>query len=224
MTVYKSKVKEIKQIHKEVLELTLSLPSEYDFKVVPGQFIVIKFEGFNRAYSVLEYDIINNELKLAIQRVENGKATTIIFNEYKIGTEINITKPMGNKLIVDKSHNDIMLVATGIGIVPIYCILKDLAANYNCKVDLIYGTRYKEDLYYLDDILNMTKDNISFTPVLSREDIPGVHRGYITDIITKENTQGKKIYMCSSNTVAKSFKEKLESINFDMNNFKHESN
>lgn len=218
---YKAIITEIKEVHKEVLEITLKLPEEYP-NIIPGQFIVINIaEGIKRAYSILDFD--NDTIKLLTKKVEGGKGTSIIFSEYKEGMIIDITKPTGKKLIVDKSSN-ITLVATGIGIVPIYCILKDLAAS-NHNVELIYGSRYLDDLYYNDKILEVIKDtNIKYTQVLSREYIEGIHKGYVTDVIRCRDLSDRKIYMCSSKQVAESFKSVLDELGFDINNFKHECN
>lgn len=227
MTTFSTTIKEIKKIHEEVLEITLSLPKDYKFDIISGQFIIIKFIGFNRAYSILDYNEHLNEMKLAIKKVENGKGTTIIFDTYKKGTIVDISKPMGKKLIIDKKHKDIMLVATGIGIVPIYYMLKDLCETHQGKVTLLYGSRTLNDLYYNESILNIKKlmgEDLEYIPVLSREKTEGIHMGYITDLITKEKILNKHIYMCSSKQVAKSFKEKLEFLDFNINNFKHESN
>lgn len=228
MNAYNSVITNMTFLSKDVVEITFKIENgQMDF--TPGQFILVEVStqpSVMRAYSVLDYNLGTNEIKIAVKKVENGEATTIIFNDFKVGMNIKLMGAMGNELIVNKSDEELVLVATGIGITPILCILNDLiASNYKGKVDFLYGARTLDELFYSSEIEEIAKnhENIKFIPVLSREKCDGVKFGYVTDIIKNMSLENKSIYMCSSKTVATSFKNTLIDLKFDINKFKCES-
>lgn len=226
---FKTQISKINYLSEDVMEITFKIVESDRMCFTPGQFMLIKISSepmIMRAYSVLDYNQETNELSVAIKKVEGGKGTSIIFDTFKVGMEVNIVGPMGDKLIVDKNEKDLVLVATGIGITPILCILKDLVnSNYDGKVTFIYGARTQSELFYLNDIKNIEKenDNIEFIPVLSREKLEGSRSGYVTDIIKEMDLNNKHIYMCCSRAVASSFKEALELKGFNLSKFSCES-
>ena len=228
MNSYSGEISAFKFLAEDVVEITFKLiVGKMDF--TPGQFIIVevsKEPSITRAYSVVEYNLETNEIKIGVKKVQNGQATTIIFNDFKVGMNIQITGPMGGELIVDKSAKELLLAATGIGITPMICILNDLVAtNYNGKIDFLYGARTKNDLVYSDEIIELASKNpnINFIPVLSREALEGFKKGRITDFIKDIDLSNKTIYMCGSEAVVTSFKEKLIELGFDMSKFKSES-
>lgn len=229
MNFYNTVISGLKFLGKDVVEITFKLEDGQKMDFTPGQFILVEVSvqpNVMRAYSVLDYNLETNELKIGVKKVEGGQATTIIFDSFRVGMNIRVAGAMGNKLIVDKNDESIVLVATGIGITPILCVLKDLVkSNYEGKIDFIYGARTLDELHYSEEIVELSKsnENISFIPVLSREIVDGMEKGYVTDIIKGMDLSNKTIYMCSSNTVAKSFKDTLVELGFDIDKFKCES-
>lgn len=226
---FKTQISKINYLSEDVMEITFKIVESDRMCFTPGQFILIKISSepmIMRAYSVLDYNLKTNELSVAIKKVEGGKGTSIIFDTFKVGMEIDIMGPMGKDLIVDKNEKDLVLVATGIGITPILCILKDLVkSNYDGKVTFLYGARTQSELFYLEDIKNIEKenDNVEFISVLSREERENTFKGYVTDVIKDIDLTNKHIYMCCSRNVAKSFKDTLIEKEFDLSKFSCES-
>lgn len=229
MNSFISSISNINMLTKDVMEITFKLPNDDKMNFTPGQFIIVEVASqpnISRAYSVLNYDLESNELKIAVRKVENGEATSIIFNEFKIGREVKLTGAMGQELVIDKSNKELVLVAVGIGITPILCILKDLVkSDYDGQIEFIHGARVLTDLFYIDEIKEIISKNknIRYMPILSKDAIDNIPSGYVTDIIKDINLTNKHIYMCSSPVVAKSFKEVLINENFDLSKFKCES-
>ena len=59
--------------------------------------------------------------------------------------------------------------------------------------------------------------------MLSKDEIDGISKGYVTDVIKNIDLKDKAIYMCGSNIVAKSLKETLIELDFNIENFNCES-
>lgn len=225
---FKSKITNIKKHSSDVYEITFQVEGE-ELKFTPGQFILIKISDephIMRAYSILRYNSETNEVSVGIKKVPNGQGTTIIFEKFEIGMQVELMGPMGETLIVDKSKKDIVLIATGIGITPIVCILEDLAlSGYKGNVELIYGDRTLREMHYYDEVLKISENikNINIIPVLSREEKPGFKKGYVTDVVKGLELSGKCVYMCSSNKVAGAVKDVLVEKGFNVKDFFCES-
>ena len=226
---FETAISNIKYLSSDVMEITFKIMSHERMSFIPGQFILVKISNspmIMRPYSVLNYNTSTNEVSIAVKKVEGGEGTKIIFDTFKLGLEVEIMGAMGESLIVDKKEADLLLVATGIGITPIMCILKDLHnSNYSGNITFMYGARTKSELFYLDEIEKIISENknIKFNSVLSREAVEGSYKGYVTDLVKDMNLEGKHIYMCSSRAVASSFKEVLEMKKFNLSKFSCES-
>lgn len=228
MKSLKTIITSLRLINHDVMEIGFKIKEDtMDF--IPGQFISVKLSTnpfIVRPYSVLRYDRVANEVYIGVKRVAGGVATSRIYETFRCGMEVEIMGAMGDSLIVDKSNKDIVLVATGIGITPILCVLEDLVnSKYNGNIELVYGNTTLKELYYLDKIeaLISNSNNIKLTKVISREEVQGIRKGYVTDVIKEMDLTGKYIYMCSSNKVASSLKDALVNMNFDLSKFSCES-
>lgn len=229
MNSYNTKISGLKFLTKDVVEITFKLKDGQKMNFIPGQFVIVEVQSqpnVSRAYSVLDYNLETNEVKIAVRKVEGGQATTIIFNEFRIDREVKLMGALGGELIVDKNNKELVLVATGIGITPILCILKDLVdSNYDGKIEFIHGARTVSELFYMNEIKELvaSNDNIEYIPILSKDVVDDMRFGYVTDIAKDMELSNKHIYMCSSPIVAKSFKELLIEKEFDLSSFSCES-
>ena len=220
---------DIKYPADDIMEITFKINGKRIY-FTPGQFIdveISKEENVIRAYSVLRYNIDKNEISIAVKKVPNGIGTTIMFNSFRVGMSINISSAKGKDLIIDKNSEELLLVATGIGVTPIYCILEDLIkSNFKGKATFVYGIRHEKELYYFNELKKILANrhlNIDMIPVVSDQDSYHGHKGYVTDIIKDMNLNAKKIYLCSSKIVENALTELLVKKNFDLKQFFCES-
>lgn len=229
MKDYNARIINMNYLNKNVVEITFKIEHGKKMEFTPGQFVILEVSetpSIKRAYSVLDYNPDTNEMKLGIKKVEGGQATSIIFNDFEVGINVRISKARGKQLVVNKASEGIVLIATGIGVTPMFCVLKDLIkTNYSGDIDFIYGVRTSEELYYKDDIQSLVDSNrkARFHPVLSEEKVEGIHKGYVTDVLHHVNLDNKHIYLCGPKIVESLLKDNLSSRGFDMRNFRCES-
>lgn len=221
---FEAETKEINMLAEDVMEVILNLGiKKMDY--IPGQFVLINLDDEHktkRAYTVSGYNKEENLLRITIKKVEKGYGTEIIYNTFKVGKTVIVEGPMGEELIVDKEHKNIILMAAGIGITPFVPILKDLVENnYSGDVVLLYGARYERDLFYSLEVQEYVKKhtNITFIPVLSREKNFIGKKGYITDVLKVLDIDEAKIYMCAAKGVADSARKQLIDRDFDLKHF-----
>lgn len=161
----------------------------FDFK--PGQFVTLDLpihEKKNkrwRSYSIASWPDGTNVFELLIVLVDDGLGTNFLFREIKVGDELTLRGPSGVFVLKENIDHDYIMICTGTGIAPFRSMAHFI---YNqqipCKnVYLIFGTRTKRDLLYVDEFreLEQKMPNFHFIPTLSRESWDG-KTGYVHPI------------------------------------------
>jgi dihydroorotate dehydrogenase electron transfer subunit len=109
----------------------------------PGQFVMVGCGGdmwLPRPLSVHRVDGANLALLFSVL----GKGTTRLAKAKK-GDTLNIFGPLGNGFTLSPTSRNVLLVAGGMGIAPLY-FLAEAAAGAGKKVTLITGARTRDGL------------------------------------------------------------------------------
>jgi dihydroorotate dehydrogenase electron transfer subunit len=109
----------------------------------PGQFVMVGCGGdifLPRPFSVHRVD--GSQFALLFSVV--GKGTSRL-SQLKKGDTANIFGPLGNRFHIDPGAKNLLLVAGGMGIAPLY-FLAETAAGEGKKVTLINGARTRDHL------------------------------------------------------------------------------
>jgi len=198
------------------------------------------------AYSVVSYNEKTWKLVLLI------KYTWWVWTSWlwtkKSWDEITTYPPLWHFSIKWKKDN-LVFFATGIGLPPFVCMLNDLfygnsyftfgplaiptsssaiptKAKMQKKITLFFWVREKEDLYYLDFLEKLKKENSNFSYeiCLSRENWHGFN-WYITDhpLLNSIDFKNAEVYYCWSKIVSKSLKKKVISLGLDKKLFSSEA-
>lgn len=200
-----SVITEINDLADEVKEYVFSFQSPKKVDYQSGQFILIKIEDeplAYRAYSISSYNEDSTGLSVIIKRVDKGYGTDIIFNTFKVGDTITLEGPMGNDLVLDKSAEKVLFIGNGIGITPFIALSKDVLLNYPSakEVTLLDGQRYEKEFLYSDYFKSLAEeyDHFKYVPMVSREDVDSIRRGYVTAVLKEMDLEGYTVYMCGS--------------------------
>jgi ring-1,2-phenylacetyl-CoA epoxidase subunit PaaE len=173
----------IKDIRKEtdecvsiVFEITREIES--DFQFIPGQNITVRktFDAkeIRRSYSICSSPF-ENELRVAVKKVQNGIFSTFANEQLQIGDVLDVLPPTGNFYtpIVASQEKNYVFIGVGSGITPVISLVKTiLATEARSKVTLLYGNKvsasviFKEQLEALKDKY-LQRFNIHY--VFSRE-------------------------------------------------------
>ena len=144
-------------------EVPASLKEEYSYK--QGQYLTLKMtvngEEVRRSYSVCSSPL-DNELRVAIKKVLNGKVSSYINDKTKVGDMIEVMTPMGNFYSeMNASHKkNYVLFGGGSGITPMLSILKTvLKAEPDSTVTLFYGNNDESSIIFKDQINNLASAN-----------------------------------------------------------------
>jgi len=140
-----------------------------------GQFVKLKIDDdVTRAYSIAAAIPGIKRLELLVVLKKDGEGTPVLFEKAQIGAKFLVSEALGNFVLPDVSdlEDEVCFIATGTGIAPFRGMISELlVSKYMGTVNLIFGTRWMEDLLYRDkfDALDHIHPNFHYIPTLSRE-------------------------------------------------------
>lgn len=176
---YSGKFKRIKKITPLTWRFWIEVDGTDNFEFIPGQFVTLdlpigeKPKDRWRSYSIASHPNGTNVIELVIVLLEGGRGTTYLFNEIKEGSEIKFMGPLGKFILPETIEKDICFICTGTGIAPFRSILHHLVLHPRPTFDihLIFGSRYKPDILYYDDMKQLEEQipQLKYHVSLSRE-------------------------------------------------------
>ncbi|TAL62706.1 MAG: 2Fe-2S iron-sulfur cluster binding domain-containing protein [Bacteroidetes bacterium] len=195
---HKLKVADIRRETADCVSVALEVPASLKeaYKFIQGQYLTLKFfvngEEIRRSYSICS-GIHENEMRVAVKKVQGGKGSNFINDNLKSGNEIEVMTPMGSfHSPMNTSHRkNYVLFAGGSGITPLLSILKTvLQTEPQSTLILFYGNLNEESTIFkkqLDELSqkNSARFNLHYIfdkPASPSEDI---YKG----IITKEKAK-----------------------------------
>ncbi len=149
----------------------------------PGQFVMVRCGEetlLRRPLSIHQRD--DDRIALLFNVV--GKGTSWL-SQRKTGDNIDLLGPLGNGFSVDSSSKNLLLVAGGIGIAPLYFLVQEsLKRKY--RLILLYGTA--------DDKRYPVTPTVKV--VAATEDGAIGHKGMITDLISQYTDWADQVFAC----------------------------
>lgn len=177
---YKAKIKQLARPTDESVAVVFDLPEDATdaFTYLPGQHLTVRAningEDIRRSYSICSSPI-DEELAIAIKKVEGGIFSTYACESLREGDELELMPPTGHfhpKL--DPSNEKLYVAfASGSGITPIISIIKTtLATESKSRVILFYGNQRTSSIIFREELEGLKNDyvqNFSLHHILSRE-------------------------------------------------------
>jgi CDP-4-dehydro-6-deoxyglucose reductase, E3 len=133
----------------------------------PGQWVSLQLPvgakpPLNRAYSMAEPPSPAGQLTLVFDRVPDGIGSSYLYG-LKTGDELLLSGPYGNFALPLPLDRDLLFISRYTGLVPIHCILKQLAASGALPQSILIAVGPAEDeLLYHDELLALAARHPSF--------------------------------------------------------------
>ena len=147
-------VRELHFLNDDVVHLVLDAQERVAF--VPGQFMLFDFHGGfgRRAYSMANLPNGGSRLEFIVKRKRGGAASGTVFEGgLKAGDRVDLEGPYGRAWLRDDSERDIVLLAGGSGLAPIWSIAQGaLLRSPKRRLRLYFGVNRGEDLFWLPQI------------------------------------------------------------------------
>ena len=204
-----ARISTIKRHTDNIIEVSLRLPPNANFKFLEGQYVDVIQSTIRRSYSIASISS-HKEVSLLIKRFENGKMSEYWFNQAKENDLLRIEGPKGTFFLRDSSK-PLLFLATGTGIAPIISILKSLDENQDYKqvnsITLYWGNRYPEEFV---SKLEFKKINVEFIKVCSKSTKSWngtVGHVQTTALQNQSNLLDCFVYACGSHNMIQSAKK-----------------
>ncbi|MCO5269296.1 MAG: phenylacetate-CoA oxygenase/reductase subunit PaaK [Brumimicrobium sp.] len=223
------KIKDIRRETNDAVSFSIEIPSELkaDFHYKPGQHLTFKRilndVDVRRSYSICsaEYE---NELRVAVKKIPNGKFSSFVNDQLAVGDEIEVMNPMGNFTteINANTTKNFVFFAGGSGITPIMALTKTiLHTAKNSTVSLIYGNRGFSHIIFreeIDALKNMYMDRLSVMHIFSDEKIGNelqeglLNKEKVTELYNAilEGDQVDEVFVCGPQPMIMAVKEVFE--------------
>jgi ring-1,2-phenylacetyl-CoA epoxidase subunit PaaE len=174
------RVKEVVKETEDCVSIVFEVPENLEelFRFQPGQSLTVK-KDFNGEEARRNYSIcsapFDNQLRVAVKKVEGGKFSTWANDVLKPGDALEVLPPVGKfHTPLDPSQKKSYLAfAAGSGITPVLSIIKTtLATEPRSRFTLVYGNRSKNTIIFKEELEALKDkyiDRFRLYHVLSRE-------------------------------------------------------
>jgi len=165
---------------REAVAVTFDVPSELRerYRFIAGQFLTleadIEGERVRRSYSICAAPS-ENELRVAIKRVGDGRFSTWAHETLRPGSVVSVAPPEGRFHVpLDPTHRKhYLMFAAGSGITPIVALARNiLEVEPQSRVTLVYGNRGSASVMFreeLEDLKDRYLERLALLFVMSRE-------------------------------------------------------
>ena len=196
---YSLKVKEIKRLTLDSVEIVFNnkYPSDFSFKA--GQYITLRKqinnEDVRRSYSLSSSP--NSGIEIGVKRIEKGLMSTFLTKELKVGDTLDVMPPTGNfYLDSSKENKHYIAICAGSGITPILSMIRYITETEpNTYFTLIYGNRSRSSTMFAQELLeleNNFQSQIFIHYIFSRENVSDFIYGRIDDSILNNLFENNK--------------------------------
>ncbi len=185
----------------KIIRLLLSKPLSFS----PGQYATLQFSPDHiRPYSMAGL-CTDQEIEFHIRLVPDGRVTSYVFNQLKVGDSVRVSGPMGTAYLRTQHEGPMLCVAGGTGLAPILSIIQGaIAAGMNNDIHVYFGVRSPKDIYGLDQLRALQKLypplSVEVVVATDQDASSGMRTGLVTDAIAEDlkEFQGWRAYVCGA--------------------------
>lgn len=165
------RIDSLEQVNKDVIILTLRLPSKQTLSFIAGQYIDLIKGDIRRSYSIASTPQAD-KIELHIRKVEQGKFSHYLFEQAKINDLLRIEGPFGTffrRKTSITTKKPLIFLAGGTGFAPVKGMVESIIATQETTPLWIYWGNQTEAGFYSASPSAWAKDYewINYHPVCS---------------------------------------------------------
>lgn len=224
------KIKDVRRETADAVSIAFDIPlaiqHEYQFK--QGQYITVKLnvngEELRRSYSICTSPYSEKELRVAVKEVKEGRASTLMNRNWKVGDTVEVMTPMGNfsSILSGNNKKKYVLFAGGSGITPMMSILKSvLYIEKQSSITLVYANRDEDTVIFKSELDKIVSENADRVQLLNIYDNPksqvsDLQKGLLTvdrvkEIVDKYTlANADEYFICGPGPMMENIKQALE--------------
>jgi len=163
--------------------------------VLPGQFITVRCGDFTLRRPLSVHQVSSREIALLFNVAGKG---TLWLSQRQTGDRIDILGPLGKGFSIEPGARNLLLVAGGIGIAPLFFLMQHASSQH--QITLIHGASTAAQLYPFYSAgkkrskLPPLPKGVQFIPIT--EDGSMSKKGMATDILPDFLDRADQVYAC----------------------------
>jgi toluene monooxygenase electron transfer component len=200
---WRSHVHALRPLNRDVIHVVLQADQSVDF--LPGQFMLFELpHGIGRrAYSMANLPGEDGRLEFIVKRKPGGLGCDYLFDALRAGDAVHLEGPYGHAWLREDGADDIVLLAGGSGLAPIWSIAQAALRRWpQRRLRLYFGANREEDLFWLEEIEQMRRAMPALEANLvlvqsSAADLPGVRTGLVAAVMAQDvgDTLSSDLYL-----------------------------
>lgn len=186
-----------------------------------------------RAYSISSSpkDALEGKYVLTIKLVEGGLMSRYIFDNWEVGTSVEVSAPSGNFEYQElRDASNVICLAGGSGITPFLSMANAIAdGDEDFNLTLIYGSRNYDCILFREELAEIEKkcNKVKVVHVLSDEaaEAEGTEKGFITAELIKKYApvdEAYSVFLCGPQQMYEFVDKELEKLNLEKKYIRHE--
>lgn len=207
------------------VRISFRVTDEQPFGFQPGHFIGIQAEvpgfGLRRSpYCMTSAPDETRTFRLIVRLVPEGPLSYYLTG-LDVGEVISFRGPMGRSMVPKEGDQELVLLATGVGIGPLLALLDHiLPLGFDGPVGIYWGLRLVEDVCLLSELdgLAATHENVNYRISLSQppEDWTGL-RGRVSESVPPllETLGDKRFYLVGNGAMIREMADALSDLGVD---------
>ena len=234
-------IADIRKETEDTVSIAFTIPEalKSEYKYLSGQYLTLKAmingEDVRRSYSLCSAPF-ENEWRIAVKQIENGKFSTFANNDLNIGDQLEVMTPTGNFKIetnptIKKTY---ALFAAGSGITPVISMAKSILKDETeSDVSIVYGNKGFNSIIFreeLEALKNQYMNRLRLVHILSRESLGNdIQKGRIDEQKTLDiydaffkNAVIDGAYICGPESMIHGVKDGLSAKGVEMKNIHFE--
>lgn len=165
-------IKDVRRETKDTVSIAFDVPEtlKNDFRYINGQYITLKKvlngEEIRRSYSLSSCLDTDQEYRIAVKEVKDGKMSTWLNRNAKAGDVLEVMKPEGafHPQFEAGAAKSYILFAAGSGITPVVSIAKGILKHEpDSTITLFYGNRTEEDIIFKEELDRLADQYAQFS-------------------------------------------------------------
>lgn len=208
-------------------------PVEENFDFLPGQFVNIHIppsfladnknfladrkitleKTLMRAYSIASTPE-EKTITLIVKMLPDGIGGKFL-QEMKLDAAVDISGPFGH-FVTSQTQTSKIYIATGVGVAPIVPMIKSIRET-NMPLQIIFGMRHEEDLFYTDILHNLKKQYSALQITLCASQPQDTFKGYkgrvtqyLEDYMHYHDVSDHEFYICGSGAMVQDVRTLLQ--------------
>ncbi|OGJ56218.1 hypothetical protein A3D88_03005 [Candidatus Peribacteria bacterium RIFCSPHIGHO2_02_FULL_52_16] len=199
--------KKNERIANDIYEIVFEKPEGFTFKA--GQYILFDvplMENANdiqtRAFSIASSPK-EDDLLFAMKLKPGGRASRWIVEQLKPGMSARMQGPFGRFVLDPASDKELLMIGTSTGVAPYRSQLPMILPTIKQRIDLIFGARSEDDLFWKEPLENLAKQSENFFLHIALSKPSGTWKGHtgrvqtLVPLIVKDFSN-KSVYICGS--------------------------